>query len=432
VQVTKKTGFNEYFSLYSERRRFIVIRVYSGRQLLLFGVFCAVLVLVLAGVFGLLKLPGGNPAQSGNAQSNGTEKGTDSVLEVQPVQFKEAGKSIQSAENLNNYSPDELENIEIYKKYNPAVVNITSISFYYNWFLEPVPNEGTGSGSIFDKKGYVLTNYHVVKGADKLQITLADGSGFEGDVVGVDPENDLAVIWFDPKGKELSVIPFGVSENLLVGQKVLAIGNPFALERTLTTGIVSGLGRPVKTDANLVIKEMIQTDASINPGNSGGPLLNSHGEMIGINTMIYSPSGGSIGIGFAVPVNTARRVIPDLIKYGEVRRGWLDAEMVQLFPQLVRYARLPAEQGLLVSELKTGGFAEKAGLKGGDRNRAVRTGRQIIYLGGDIIIEVDGISIKQLADLYSALEDNKPDDVVKVKVIRGNTAKELDIMLSKR
>jgi S1-C subfamily serine protease len=202
----------------------------------------------------------------------------------------------------------------------------------------------------------VLTNYHVVENAVKVNLTLADESNFEGVVVGYDRENDLAVIKFDPQGKELVTIPFGDSAGLRVGQKVLAIGNPFGLERTLTTGIVSALGRPVRTDGGLVIQEMIQTDSSINPGNSGGPLLNSRGQMIGVNTMIYSPSGGSVGIGFAVPVNTARRIVPDLIEFGFVKRGWIDVVPVQLFPSLVRYAKLPVEEGLLVSRVISGGM----------------------------------------------------------------------------
>jgi S1-C subfamily serine protease len=302
----------------------------------------------------------------------------------------------------------------------------------YNWFLEPVPQEGTGSGSIIDKEGYVLTNYHVVKGAEEIYITLADGDNYDGSVIGIDPENDLAVLKFDPQGKELVTIPFGSSENLVIGQKVLAIGNPFALDRTMTTGIVSGLGRPVRTGENYIIQEMIQTDASINPGNSGGPLLNSKGEMIGINTMIYSTSGGSIGIGFAVPIDTAKRIIPELIQYGEVQRGWIDIEPVQLFPQLVRYARLPVDEGILISEVVPGGLAEKSGLKGGDRRQKVRAGGQYIYLGGDIIIEVDGMEVKDFADLLSALEDNKPGEIVKVKVIRDREELVLDVELAER
>jgi S1-C subfamily serine protease len=262
-------------------------------------------------------------------------------------------------------------------------------------------------------------------------IRLADGNQIEGTVVGTDPENDLAVLKFDPpQGVDLKTIPFGDSANLKVGQKVLAIGNPFALERTLTVGIVSGLGRPIQVSRQNIIRDMIQTDASINPGNSGGPLLDTQGRMIGINTMIYSPSGGSVGIGFAVPVNTAKRVVAELIEYGKVRRGWIDATMVQLIPTLVKYAELPVNSGLLVSRTKQSGLAEQAGLRQG--TEPVRLGTNVIYLGGDIITSVDGMKVDTLADLYSALEDNKPGERVAVELLRGDRTVRLEVTLADR
>jgi len=331
------------------------------------------------------------------------------------------------------YSQDEIQNITVYETLNPAVVNISTEVLSYNWFLEPVPRRGgAGSGSIIDRRGFVLTNYHVVENAVRVSLTLADESSFEGEVVGFDRENDLAVIKFDPKGKDLTTIPFGDSDQLKVGQKVLAIGNPFGLERTLTTGIVSALGRPVRTDGGLVIREMIQTDTSINPGNSGGPLLNSQGQMVGVNTMIYSPTGGSVGIGFAVPVNTARRIIPDLIEYGFVKRGWIDVVPVQLFPSLVRYANLPVSEGLLVSRVISGGNAERAGIRGGQSNRAVRNRGAVIYLGGDIIVGVEGQPVGSLADLYSALESTLPGQRVTVDIVRGNGKQKITLPLSER
>jgi S1-C subfamily serine protease len=330
------------------------------------------------------------------------------------------------------YTEDERENISVYERLNAAVVNITTETMAINWFLEPVPQEGgSGSGSIIDARGYVLTNNHVIQNAYKVFINLADGSQYEGTVVGIDPENDIAVVKFDPpRGTELRTIPYGDSGNLRVGQKVLAIGNPFALERTLTVGIVSGLGRPIQINRNHIIRDMIQTDASINPGNSGGPLLDTQGRMIGVNTMIYSPSGGSVGIGFAVPVNTAKRVVTELIQYGKVRRGWIDATMVQLFPALVRYAKLPVNSGLLVSRTKRGGLAEKAGLRQG--SDPAQYGRSVIYIGGDVITSIDGMKIGALADLYSALENHKPGDKVKVGIIRGGTESTLEITLADR
>ncbi len=330
-------------------------------------------------------------------------------------------------------SDDEDVTIRVYEERNQAVVNINTETVAYNWFLEPVPREGSsGSGSIIDSRGYVLTNYHVVQSANRVFVTLADGTRLEGSVIGTDAENDLAVIRFDPGDRNLEPIPMGDSDALKVGQKVLAIGNPFGLDRTLTTGIVSGLGRPLKARNDLVIRDMIQTDASINPGNSGGPLLNSRGEMIGINTMIFSPTGGSIGIGFAVPVNTARRVVPDLIEYGVVRRGWIDVVPRQLFPQLVQYARLPVEKGLLVSEVVPGGNAQEAGIRGGDPDSAVRYGRTVIYLGGDIITAVDGMEVSSIANLYEALEDNRPGESVSVEFVRGRRTMEAEITLSER
>lgn len=334
---------------------------------------------------------------------------------------------------MSDFSPDERENIFIYEKFNEAVVNISTEVVAYNWFLEPVPQSGgSGSGSIIDSRGYILTNYHVINKAVKMTVSLADGTQYEGTLVGSDPENDLAVIKFDPKGKSLTTLSFGNSQNLRVGQKVLAIGNPFALDRTMTTGIISALGRPLRTDKGLVIREMIQTDASINPGNSGGPLLNSKGQIIGINTMIFSPSGGSVGIGFAVPVETARRVVPDLIQFGQVQRGWIDLVPIQIFNQLASYARLPVDQGLLISRLYDGGNAQKAGLKGGDSKQGIRYGRSIIYLGGDILVSIDGMPVATLADLYSALESTKPGQRVKVGYLRGQNRAEVEIVLSKR
>ena len=327
-----------------------------------------------------------------------------------PAQFRAGAAALSS---------DEANNIEIYQRYNEGVVNITALMPEYHWFLNAVPRfgSGAGSGTVIDRDGHVLTNYHVVRDARQVSVTLADGEEREGEVIGVDPENDLAVVKLDPRGLHLTVIPFGRSGDLLVGQKVLAIGNPFALSRTLTTGVVSGLGRPVRADYGAIIQEMIQTDASVNPGNSGGPLLNSRGEMIGINTTIISPSGGSVGIGFAVPVDTARRVLPELLRHGEVRRGWIDVRPVQVFPRLARQLRLPVARGILVSEAISGGNAAAAGLRGGDR--PVRWGRSVFRAGGDIIVEVDGVATDTIADLFNALEDNKPGERVEVAYLRG-------------
>jgi S1-C subfamily serine protease len=381
----------------------------------------ALLVLLAFGV-GLIRLPGAAVSK---------DDGKTTVADGLKLNQSEFARLLNTQE-LIPYTEDERENISVYDELNEAVVNITTETVALNWFLEAVPQDGgSGSGSVIDTAGYVLTNNHVIENAIKVYINLADGAQLEGTVVGTDPENDLAVLKFTPPdGVQLRTVPFGESANLKVGQKVLAIGNPFGFERTLTVGIVSGLGRPIRTSSRYIIKNMIQTDASINPGNSGGPLLDAHGRMIGINTMIYSPTGGSVGIGLAIPVNTAKRVVAELMQHGKVRRGWIDATMIQLFPVLVNYAKLPVDKGLLVSRVVKGGLAEKAGIKQG--TEAARYGNQTIYLGGDIITKVNGTKIESLADLYSALEENKPADKVDIELIRADKTITVSVTLVDR
>jgi S1-C subfamily serine protease len=404
------------------------MKLYSKKQLTVFIIITAVVTFLITAAIFLNIWPRSSRATEDDLQTAlPREQSQDNSL-VRTVAYND---TVRGSGNQADYSLDELENIRIYEQYNEAVVNITSITIGYTWFLEAVPQEGSGSGSIIDQKGNVLTNYHVVQDADRLTITLADGSDYEGNIVGVDPENDLAVVHFDPQGRKLTTIPFAQTGDIRIGQKVLAIGNPFGLERTLTTGVVSAQ-RPIRTESDMIMQGAIQTDASINPGNSGGPLLNSKGEMIGINTMIYSPSGGSVGIGFAVPVVTAKRVIPDLLKYGRVQRGWIDIDPVPLTRRLARYANLPVSSGILVSEVQAGSNAYKAGIRGGNARSAVRYGRNIIYLGGDIIIEIDGLAVASYSDLYNALEDNKPGETVSVKIMRDKKLKTITVKLSER
>jgi len=405
------------------------MKLYSHREIGLYLVITVLVTIIFTGSFFLFVLPAFRPEQKQPGQDT-VSAAMENEAEViaRPVAYLDSSTSKGTD---SGFSMDELENIDIYKRLNEAVVNITSISTSYTWFLEAEPQQGTGSGSIIDQEGHVLTNYHVIQDADKLTITLADGSDYEGAVVGFDAENDLAILKFNPEGKKLTVIPISKSDTVQIGQKVLAIGNPFGLERTLTTGVISAQ-RAIKSESGLIMQKAIQTDASINPGNSGGPLLDSKGEMIGINTMIYSPSGGSVGIGFAVPVVTARRVIPDLIAYGKVRRGWIEITPVQIFSSLVRYADLPVNSGILVSEVEAGGNADKAGIKGGASGNAIRYGSSIIYLGGDIIVEVDGMTVKSYSDLYSALEDNKPGDTVTVKALRAKKLMTFSVKLVDR
>lgn len=331
-----------------------------------------------------------------------------------------------------SYTQDEIQNISVYDACNEAVVNINTKVTSYDWFLEPyVSDGGSGSGSIIDKRGYILTNVHVIQGATKIYVSLSDGSQYEAVVVGTDPDSDLAVIKFDPpEDVELKTISFGDSNSLKVGQKVIAIGNPFGMERTMTTGIVSGLGRPIQNSNNRIIRNMIQTDTAINPGNSGGPLLDTNGRMIGINTMIMSNSGSSSGVGFAVPSETAVRVVADLIKYGKVRRGVIDAKLVQNSRRIAQYAGLDIASGMIVSTVTRGGNAEKAGMLGGTESVYYGNSRNVIYLGGDVITKIDNINITSLADYYSALESKKPGEEVEVVVRRNRKNVTLKVTLA--
>lgn len=401
------------------------MRLYSRKQALIYCAISGIIVGAISAACTVLFL--GNRTQSSPKQQ--TELKEASVV---PSESSSMGKtdafdleaetpSVNVANDSPNYTQDELQNISVYEKCNEAVVNITTQTMGYNWFLEPViTGSGSGSGSIIDKRGYVVTNCHVIEDATTINISLADGTSYEGHVIGKDIESDIAVIKFDPDPKtELKTIDFGNSDALKVGQKVIAIGNPFALERTMTTGIISGLGRPIQSSNNVIIRNMIQTDAAINPGNSGGPLLDSKGHMIGINTIIYSKSGSSSGVGFAIPVSTARRVVRDLLAFGRVNRGTIQASFVQNTGRIAAYAGYKISTGLLVNKVRSGSKAAQGGLKGG--TKAVQYGTfnpQTIYLGGDIITEVNGIKIDRLADFYSALEDKKPGDKINITVYR--------------
>ena len=356
------------------------MKFYTRKQLFLTVAVCFLTGMAAAGgVFFFLGSENRGDESAGfAADSDEPDSSVFGWVETLPGQSEASAVEI-SALSQNAALEDERNSIAIYDRYNSAVVNISTEVIGYNWLFEPIPREGSsGSGAVISEDGYILTNTHVVAKAYKVYVTLSDGDSYEGTIVGRDPENDLAVLKIDAEGKKLTVIPFGSSAALEVGQKVLAIGNPFGYDRTLTQGIISGVSRPVRGGNNLIIKDMIQTDASINPGNSGGPLLNSAGELIGINTIIYSPSGGSVGIGFAVPVDTARRVIPDLIRYGKVKRGWIDIVPVQINSRIAHYAQLPVSSGILSSEIPAQSAAGEAGLKGGDKRRPVRYGDYVV------------------------------------------------------
>ncbi len=325
---------------------------------------------------------------------------------------------------------DERNNIAVYEKVAEGVVNVTSTAVQLDFFFNAFPTQGSGSGSIIDTTGHILTNHHVVAEAQKLEVTLGDGSKWPAKLVGADPDNDLAVIKIDAPKEKLKVIPMGDSKNLKIGQKVLAIGNPFGLQRTLTTGIISSLGRTIRSGAGTLMEEVIQTDAAINPGNSGGPLLNSDGEIIGINSAIVSPSGGSVGIGFAIPVNTAKRVVPDLIAKGYVTYPWIGATIQSLIPEVAKYRKLKIDRGAMIAEVVKSGPADKAGLKGG--NQKVQVGNMIVIAGGDIVVKADQQDVKTNDELIHYIRGKKPGDTILLKVYRNGNFVEVKVTLGER
>jgi S1-C subfamily serine protease len=325
---------------------------------------------------------------------------------------------------------DEKNNVAVYQKASPSVVNVISSVITRDFFLNPVPREGSGSGSVIDSKGYVLTNNHVIKDAQKLEVTLGDGSKWPAKLIGADPDNDLAVIKIEAPAARLKPLPWNDSQKLQVGQKVMAIGNPFGLGLTLTTGIISSLGRTIRSEVGTQIEDVIQTDASINPGNSGGPLLNSDGEMIGINTAILSPTGVSVGIGFAIPVNTAKRIVPHLISKGYVSYPYVGATVQPLFPQIIKQMNLPVEKGAMVVEVAPGGPADKAGLKGG--NRQVQAGNILITVGGDVITHVEQKEVKDAEELIKTIREKNIGDTVVLRVIRDGKSREVRLTLQER
>lgn len=316
---------------------------------------------------------------------------------------------------------DEQNNIEVYKSISPGVAFITTSQKFENFWGQQFEQEsGNGSGSIIDNQGHVLTNYHVVEGATKLTVSLGDNKVYPAKLIGGDPDTDLAVIKIEPPAEGLTVVPFGDSDKLVVGQKVLAIGNPFGLDRTLTTGVISGLQRPIRARNGRPIDAAIQTDASINPGNSGGPLLDKFGKMIGINSQILSQSGGSVGVGFAVPVNTAKRVIPQLIQDGFVARPKLGATLPSVKDLSARGYRLPVDSGLVIYQVLPGGPASKAGLRGVTPDGAI----------GDIIVSVDGQKMNDLDDLYRLLDKKQIGATVNVEIYRNGQTVNLSVKLT--
>ncbi len=299
-------------------------------------------------------------------------------------------------------STEEEQVINVYARVSPAVVHITSRVIVRSFFWGAVPQEGTGSGFVIDKEGHIVTNNHVVEDAEQITILLSDETSVEAKVVGTDPNTDLAVLKIDVPAEKLQPVELGFSANLRVGQRAIAIGNPFGLDRTLTTGVISSLGRPLETESQRTLYDVIQTDAAINPGNSGGPLLDSSGRVIGVNTAIYSPSGGSVGVGFAIPVDTVRRVVTSILEKGYYPHPSLGITGLSITPDLAKYLNLPVDRGVLIIEATSGQPAAQAGLRGGQRR--VQVGNYVVPVGGDILTAIDGNRIREMEDMVKYLE----------------------------
>ena len=329
------------------------------------------------------------------------------------------------ANGVSRLSIDEQENIRIYEKSSRAVVNISNIAVNNDFFYRAIPSEsGSGTGFIIGKSGIILTNYHVVENASKLVVTLSNNSQWPGKLIGADPNNDLAIVRIQAPVDSYNILEFSNSNDIVVGQKVLALGNPFGLRQTLTTGIISALGRTIAAKNGRKIEGIIQTDAAINPGNSGGPLLDSEGKVIGINTAIIG-SAGSVGIGFAVPSNTALRILPDLLEYGYVRRPWLGIEPIPTV--YLRRIGIDVPDGLLIARVVIGASADQAGLRGA--TRTVKVGRYKVPWGGDIITHINGSPVFTMEDLAQQIETRKSGDEVTISYIRKESVDSVIVKL---
>ena len=339
------------------------------------------------------------------------------ISHPQHVEITEAAGSLA-------FDAEEQNNINVYRKNIASVVNITSRVMVPYFFYGLVPQEGQGSGFVIDKEGHILTNYHVISEAQQVEVTLHNRKKYKASIVGVDKSHDLAIVQI--KAPDLQPMTLGDSTNLQVGQKVYAIGNPFGLAGTLTRGIVSSI-RQVQEPDGLEIDEAIQTDAAINPGNSGGPLLNYHGEVIGINTLLASSVGQSAGIGFAIPINTAKAVLNDLVTLGRVRRPALGVRTIPIDAEIADELGLAADYGLLIVQAVPGGSADRAGLRGGTERAYL--GNIPIMIGGDLIVAVDGEKIESQQLLAQIMNRHRAGDTVKVTIFRGKKRMEVAVVL---
>src|SRR5215471_15580517 len=348
-------------------------------------------------------------------------------VQAVPLGGNSKSEPVSYSQRDSALTDDESINVRVYRQASPAVANILTKATEYDFFMDPVPVEGAGSGFVIDPKGYILTNNHVVEGAQTIEVVLGDQSRYPAKFIGADQRNDVALIKIDPKGKQLATLKLGDSSTIQVGQKVLAIGNPFGFQSTLTTGVVSAIGRTVQTSQTTAIEEAIQTDAAINQGNSGGPLIDSRGNVIGINTAIYTPSGTTAGIGFAIPINTAKSIANDLITSGRVHRAFLGVQTFPIGGGLAEALDLPVQEGLLVEVVTKGGPAAASGIRGGDR--IVQAGMQRFYIGGDVIVAIDGQKVANQYDVNLILNHHRPGDAVNVSVYRGGKKMDVSVKL---
>jgi len=306
----------------------------------------------------------------------------------------------------------EKDIVSVVNKSTPAVVNISTVTLVESFFFGVFPQSGVGSGFIFDPKGYILTNYHVVEKAKKIEVSLSEGKKYPGKVVGYDKRSDLAVIKID--AENLPYLPLGDSNKLQTGQFAIAIGNPYGLNRTVTLGIVSATDRTIVEPNGVRLENLIQTDAAINPGNSGGPLINIKGEVIGINTAIQSEAQG---IGFAIPINTAKSIADKLIKEGKITYPWIGISGYAITPEMLEYIKFGVDKGVVIAQVVPGSPADKAGLKGG--NRAIYLDNTQIVIGGDIITKIDGKIVETMEELRAEVQKHKVGDVVELTYIRN-------------
>jgi len=375
-----------------------------------------VVVVLLVGAFYYLAERGGPPVRNRSTDSNNN----GGFLATAPE--RERNVTAAPPEGLD---AEERNNIEVYKRVLPAVVNVTSTAVAFDFFYGAVPQQGQGSGFIIDKDGHILTNYHVIEGARQVEVTLSNRKKYRAKVIGTDRGHDLAVIQI--QAPDLTPAALGDSKNLIVGQKVFAIGNPFGLNGTMTRGIISSLRSVREPNGTATIDEAIQTDASINPGNSGGPLLNSRGEVIGINTLILSSVGQSAGIGFAIPINAAKAVLNDLLTTGTVRRPVLGIRGLPIGPELAEQLGLAADYGVLVLYVSPDGPAARAGIRGG--NEKALLGNTQIMIGGDLIVRIDDQDIEENQDIAHVMNNHRSGDKVAVTYFRGKEKRQTTVTL---